>query len=245
MTSAFVTSRAGSRQSGRGPGATIPPDSPDVETRCVMAMMVWHALRNVDLHDVPARARALEALGYDFITTPRVQARSVPAADAGGGAHGAAALQHLRGDRLPARALHHGEPRVGPRALLGRALRAGARHAGERAQRAPLLRPLGAARPAAARLYSLHPRDLALLADRRQAGLRGRVLPLHPDQPGLRPRPDRAPRYRHRDLGGESLQHAPRRRALRRDRRPPREQLPPSAGGRAASRLRGRAPRRA
>ena len=35
-----------------------------------MGMMVWHALRNVDLHDVPARARALEALGYDFITTP-------------------------------------------------------------------------------------------------------------------------------------------------------------------------------
>ncbi len=35
-----------------------------------MAMMVWHALRNVDLHEIPERARALEALGYDFITTP-------------------------------------------------------------------------------------------------------------------------------------------------------------------------------
>ncbi len=34
-----------------------------------MPMMVWHALRNLDLHDVPAKARALEDLGYDLIAT--------------------------------------------------------------------------------------------------------------------------------------------------------------------------------
>ena len=35
-----------------------------------MAMMVWHALRAEELADVAKRARALEALGYDFITAP-------------------------------------------------------------------------------------------------------------------------------------------------------------------------------
>lgn len=34
-----------------------------------MPMLVWHALRNMDLHDVPARARALEARGYDLIAS--------------------------------------------------------------------------------------------------------------------------------------------------------------------------------
>ena len=34
-----------------------------------MGMMVWCALRNVDLREVPERARALEALGYD--SSPR------------------------------------------------------------------------------------------------------------------------------------------------------------------------------
>ncbi len=34
-----------------------------------MGMIVWHALRNVDLRDVPAKARALEARGYDLIAT--------------------------------------------------------------------------------------------------------------------------------------------------------------------------------
>ena len=207
-------------------------------------MMVWHALRNLDLRDVPARARALEALGYDFITTP--ESKHDPFLPLTLVAEHterlrfstSVAIAFPRAPYITANLAWDLARYSGGRFVLG----LGTQVKGHNERRFSV--PWG---PPGPRLRD-YIRCIRAIWHCWQHGAKpdfeGEYYRYTLTNPDFDPGPIEHPRRRHRDLRGESLQHAPRGRALRRHRCPSREQLPPSARGGAASRLRGRAPRR-
>ena len=138
---------------------------------------------------------------------------------------------------------------MGPPAHVGRALRAGARHADPREHRGAILRALARAGGAHARVSAGAARNLRRLPGGHGPRLRGGALPLHAPPALLQPRPDRGAAASALPRSGEPPAVRAGGRALRWPRHPSDELQPAlSARGHAAGagcgRRAGRAPPR-
>jgi hypothetical protein len=144
-----------------------------------------------DWRAVPEAARRAEEAAFDGVVSAEIQNDPfIPLAFA------ALATERLQLGTAIAVAFPR-SPMVVANLCLGPHAQSGGRFvlglgAGEGPQRAPLQRALERPRAAAARVRRVAPRDLAHLADRRAAGLRGPALPVHADDAGVLAAEERA-----------------------------------------------------
>ena len=206
-------------------------------------MKIDMGLRGHDLQALGGEAAAYERLGIDGLWS--YETAHDPFLPLLVAAQNTARVEPGHRDRrgLRAQPVRYGADRLGPAAGERRAAAVGAGNAGAGACGAPLRGRVRASGGAHRRLHPLPPRDLGHFSDRREAGLRGPLLPLHADQRLLQSRPDRAPG--HQGLAGRRRRAhgARRRRGGRRLPRPPAAQPGLRARRRAAGDRRRRARR--
>src|SRR5437867_9120279 len=177
-----------------------------------------------DLRSIPQYARKAEAMGYDCLWSSETQHDPyLPLAVAATSTERiklgtAIAVAFPRSPMITA--IH----RVGSPEGVGWTDDPRTRLAGEGAQRAPFLGEVRVSGPEASRAGAGDPDHLELLADRRQARLQRRVLPLRPHDTDVQSRADRASEDPNLHLGRKPV-HVPRGRGgMRRSARPPVQQ---------------------